>query len=157
MSRRQRVRIDEGEPFVVGGTTLVLRLASSFDGSADDDPVIERGGGLLFNRSPRVELRYPGTQFKPPRLPTEKIGKVFPWPILVAPILMGVALYALNGNPRSLLMIVMTLMMAFGNMINQSVQSKRSTNHGRFARLCKRLGLRHMRTRPYTPRTNGKG
>ena len=57
----QRVRIDEGEPFVVGGTTLVLRLASSFDGSADDDPVIERGGGLLFNRSPRVELRYPGT------------------------------------------------------------------------------------------------
>ena len=125
----QRVRIDEGEPFVVGGTTLVLRLASSFDGSADDDPVIERGGGLLFNRSPRVELRYPGTQFKPPRLPTEKIGKVFPWPILVAPILMGVALYALNGNPRSLLMIVMTPMMAFGNMINQSVQSKRSTNH----------------------------
>lgn len=26
----------------------------------------------------------------------------------------------------------------------------------RFKRLCKRLGLKHMRTRPYTPRTNGK-
>lgn len=26
----------------------------------------------------------------------------------------------------------------------------------RFARLCRRLGLRHMRTKPYTPRTNGK-
>lgn len=25
-----------------------------------------------------------------------------------------------------------------------------------FARLCRRLGLRHKRTRPYTPRTNGK-
>ena len=25
----------------------------------------------------------------------------------------------------------------------------------RFARLCRRLGLRHMRTKPYTPRTNG--
>jgi transposase InsO family protein len=25
-----------------------------------------------------------------------------------------------------------------------------------FARLCRRLGLRHRRTRPYTPRTNGK-
>lgn len=26
----------------------------------------------------------------------------------------------------------------------------------RFRRLCKRLGIRHKRTRPYTPRTNGK-
>lgn len=26
----------------------------------------------------------------------------------------------------------------------------------RFARLCRRLGLRHCRTRPYSPRTNGK-
>lgn len=26
----------------------------------------------------------------------------------------------------------------------------------RFARLCRRLGLKHQRTRPYTPRTNGK-
>ncbi len=25
-----------------------------------------------------------------------------------------------------------------------------------FARLCRRLGIRHMRTKPYTPRTNGK-
>ena len=25
-----------------------------------------------------------------------------------------------------------------------------------FAHACKRLGLRHIRTRPYTPRTNGK-
>lgn len=27
---------------------------------------------------------------------------------------------------------------------------------GRFKRLCRRLGLKHMFTRPYTPRTNGK-
>ena len=27
---------------------------------------------------------------------------------------------------------------------------------GRFRRLCRRLGLKHKRTRPYTPRTNGK-
>lgn len=26
----------------------------------------------------------------------------------------------------------------------------------RFARLCRRLGLRHLRTKPYTPQTNGK-
>lgn len=27
---------------------------------------------------------------------------------------------------------------------------------GRFARLCRRLGIRHLRTKPYSPRTNGK-
>lgn len=125
----QRVRVEEGEPFVIGGTTLVLRLARSFDGSASEEPIIERGGGLLFNRSPRVEVRYPGTLFKMPRLPTEKIGRMFPWPILIAPILMGLALYALNGNPRALLMIVMTPLMAFGNIINQAAQSKKGENH----------------------------
>ncbi len=125
----QRVRIEEGEPFVIGGTTLVLHLARSFDGSATEDPIIERGGGLLFNRSPRVEVRYPGTQFKTPRLPTEKIGKMFPWPILIAPILMGIALYLLTENPRMLLMIFMTPLMALGNIVNQSVQSKKSENH----------------------------
>ena len=26
----------------------------------------------------------------------------------------------------------------------------------RFARACKRLGIRHIRTKPYTPKTNGK-
>ncbi len=107
----------------------MLRLARSFDGSATEEPIIERGGGLLFNRSPRVEVRYPGTLFKMPRLPTEKIGRMFPWPILIAPILMGMALYALNGNPRSLLLIVMTPLMAFGNIINQSAQSKKGENH----------------------------
>ncbi|MEY2847701.1 MAG: hypothetical protein RI885_366 [Actinomycetota bacterium] len=125
----QRVRVEDGTPFVIGGTTLVLHLARSFDGSADEDPIIERGGGLLFNRSPRVEVRYPGTGFKPPRLPTEKIGKIFPWPILIAPILMGMALYALNENPRSLLLIVMTPLMALGNLLNQSVQGSKKENH----------------------------
>jgi len=125
----QRVRLEEGEPFIIGATTLVLRLARSYDGTASEEPIIERGGGLLFNRSPRVEVRYPGTGFKPPRLPTEKIGKMFPWPILITPILMGAALYTMNGNPRSLLMIVMTPLMALGNIINQSVQAKKSTNH----------------------------
>ncbi len=127
----QRVRVEDGRPFVIGATTLVVYLTNAWDGAAADDPIIERGGGLLFNRSPRVEVRYPGTRFKPPRLPTEKIGKIFPWPIMVAPILMGAALFALNGNPRSLLLIVMTPLMAFGNLINQSVQSRKSEDHER--------------------------
>lgn len=146
----QRVRIDEGQPFVIGGTTVVLRSVRAFDGSAGDEAVIERGGGLLFNRGPRVEVRYPGTAFKAPRIPTEKLAKIFPWPILVAPILMGAALYALNGNPRSLLLIVMTPLMAFGNIINQRVQSSKSENHeaGLFEKQFEQLEEDFYRSKP---------
>jgi S-DNA-T family DNA segregation ATPase FtsK/SpoIIIE len=146
----QRVRIEEGEPFVIGSTTFVLRLVRSFDGSATEEPIIERGGGLLFNRSPRVEVRYPGTRFTLPRIPTERIGKLFPWPIIVTPILMGAALYMMNGNPRSLLMIVMTPLMAFGNIINQSVQSKKTEGHeiGVFERQFEQLEEDFYRGKP---------
>ncbi|NYE21208.1 FtsK/SpoIIIE domain-containing protein [Microbacterium immunditiarum] len=146
----QRVRIEEGTPFVIGATTLVLVFARTFDGSAAEEPIIERGGGLLFNRSPRVEVRYPGTRFKPPRIPTEKIGRLFPWPILIAPILMGAALYAINENPRSLLIIVMTPLMAFGNLINQSLQSKKGENHeyGLFERQYEQLEEDFFRGKP---------
>jgi len=124
----QRVRLEPGKPFVIGGTTLVAYLAGDFDGSAED-PVLERGGGLLFNRSPRVEVRYPGTQFNPPRMPTELMQKLFPWTMLVAPIIMAGAIYAITGRERSLLLIIMTPMMALGNYINQNRQSDNKQNH----------------------------
>ncbi|QYJ05594.1 FHA domain-containing protein [Nocardioides panacisoli] len=123
----QRVRVAPGKSFVIGGTTLVLYLARDFDGV--DDPVLERGGGLLFNRSPRVDVRYPGIAHPPPRMPTEAIGKLFPWTMLVAPIIMAAAIYAITGRERALLLIFMTPMMAMGNFINQRTQTANKKNH----------------------------
>ena len=123
----QRVRIAPGKPFVIGGTRLVLYLASDFDGV--DDPVLERGGGLMFNRSPRVEVRYPGVAYPPPRMPTEVPAKLFPWIMLVAPIISAFAIYAITGRERALLLIVMTPMMALGNYINQTGSTKTKKNH----------------------------
>ena len=74
----QRVRVEDGAPFVIGGTTLVLFLTRAWDGSSAEEPIIERGGGLLFNRSPRVEVRYPGTRFKMPRLPPRRSARSSP-------------------------------------------------------------------------------
>ncbi|MGI6878952.1 FtsK/SpoIIIE domain-containing protein [Microbacterium sp. gxy059] len=124
----QRVRIEAGQPFVIGGSTLVLFYSADFDASADD-PVLERGGGLLFNRSPRVEVRYPGVEHTPPRMPTEMLSKLFPWTILVAPIIMAVSIYFITERPRALLLIFMTPLMALGNFINQRMQSKNKRNH----------------------------
>ncbi|GAA4429382.1 FtsK/SpoIIIE domain-containing protein [Georgenia halophila] len=124
----QRVRIVPGEPFVIGGTTLVLYLASDFDGSAED-PVLERGGGLLFNRSPRVEVRYPGVEHPPPRMPTEMLNKLFPWTMMVSPIIMAGAIFAITGRERALLLIIMTPMMALANFVNQRRQAGNKQNH----------------------------
>ena len=123
-----RARIEPGQQFVIGSTTFALFYSAEVE-AASEDPVLERGGGLRFNRSPRVEVRYPGEQLTPPPMPGEKLTKMFPWTMLVAPILMGVAMYLITDRPRALLMIAMTPMMAFGNFINQRIQMKNATGH----------------------------
>ncbi|WP_105566204.1 FtsK/SpoIIIE domain-containing protein [Microbacterium halophytorum] len=124
----QRVRLEPGRPFVIGGSTLVLQFSADFDAFAHD-PVLERGGGLLFNRSPRVEVRYPGEQHPPPRIPGETLSKLFPWALLVAPIITAFAIYLMTERPRALLLIVMTPLMAFANYINQRKQQNNKYGH----------------------------
>lgn len=117
-----RIQLAPGKPFVIGGTTLVMELSPEFE-MAQEDPVLERGGALLFNRSPRVEARYPGTEHPPPRLPTELQKKLFPWIALIAPVIGALAIFAITGRARSLLLVVMTPMMALGNYLNQRGQA----------------------------------
>lgn len=117
-----RLRVVPGARFTIGDTELTVALAGAFDASGPD-PVLERGGALMFNRSPRVEARYPGTAFKGPRMPKEIIQRLFPWPMLVAPILLAAALYAMTGNVRSLLVAGMMPLMLLGNFINMKTQN----------------------------------
>ncbi|MGO1265915.1 FtsK/SpoIIIE domain-containing protein [Microbacterium gubbeenense] len=123
-----RARIEPGQQFVIGATTFVLFYSADVD-AASEDPVLERGGDLQFNRSPRVEVRYPGEEKLPPRMPTEVTQKLFPWIMLVAPIIMAGAMYLMTERPRTLLLLVMTPLMAFGNFINQRMQQKNKRNH----------------------------
>ncbi len=124
----QRVRLEPGQQFVIGASTLVVALADDYDPFAGH-PVLERGGGLRFNRSPRVEERYPGVQHAPPRMPTETLMRLFPWTILIAPIIMALSIYLITERPRALLLMVMTPLMALGNFVNQRMQMKNKRNH----------------------------
>ncbi|SDS23674.1 FtsK/SpoIIIE domain-containing protein [Agrococcus carbonis] len=117
-----RLTVIPGQPFTIGESDFVVHLVGSFDASGDD-PVLERGGALMFNRSPRVEPRYPGEALKPPRIPKEITDKLFPWPMLMTPILMAGALYAMTGRARSILIAFMTPLMFLGNFINSRRQS----------------------------------
>ncbi|WP_425843919.1 FtsK/SpoIIIE domain-containing protein [Agrococcus sp. TSP3-2-1] len=117
-----RLRVVPGAPFTLGDSTLAVWLVGAFDASGPD-PVLERGGALMFNRSPRVEARYPGTAYKGPRLPKEMVERIFPWPMLVTPILLAGALFAMTNNPRSILIALMTPLMLLGNFVNMRTQN----------------------------------
>ncbi|MGV9194888.1 FtsK/SpoIIIE domain-containing protein [Microbacterium sp. MC2] len=117
-----RLRVIPGQRFVLGDTELVVRMVEDFAPQHEPDPVLERGGSLLFNRSPRVEPRYAGEELPEPRMPKELATRLFPWPMLVAPILLGLTIYFISGNVRSLVIIFMTPLMLLGNFVSQRTQ-----------------------------------
>ncbi|MDF2561568.1 MAG: hypothetical protein K0R99_3014 [Microbacterium sp.] len=115
----QRLRVIPGQTFALGDCEFVVHMVSDFDGSAAGDPVLERGGALMFNRSPRVEERFAGQDLDEPRYPRDQVSRLFPWPMLVAPILLAMTMYSITGRPASLLMAAASPMMMFGNFISQ--------------------------------------
>ncbi|GGH42956.1 FtsK/SpoIIIE domain-containing protein [Microbacterium album] len=153
----QRLRVAPGTAFVIGATTLVMYLASDFDGSSED-PVLERGGGLRFNRSPRVEVRYPGVDHPAPRIPTEMLDKLFPWTVLMAPIAMGAAIFLITERPRALLLVLMTPLMLLGNFINQRRQAgnKRTHEIQLFERQFEQLEETFFRSKPEEERARNE-
>lgn len=117
----QRLRVIPGQRFQLGDSELVISLVEGF-APVEQDPVLERGGSLLFNRSPRVEPRYVGEELEEPRMPKDPVSRLFPWPMLVAPIILGIALFSITNQPRTLLIVAMTPMMLLGNFISQRTQ-----------------------------------
>ncbi|MGH3690161.1 MAG: FtsK/SpoIIIE domain-containing protein [Microbacterium sp.] len=115
----QRLRVIPGQTFALGDCEFVVHMVSDFDGSATGDPVLERGGALMFNRSPRVEERFTGQDLDEPRYPRDQPSRLFPWPMLVAPILLAVTMFSLTQRPASLLIAAASPMMMFGNFISQ--------------------------------------
>ena len=121
----QRLRIVEGESFTLGGSELALHFVANFD-DLGDDPVLERGGSLLFNRSPRLEPRYPGEELKGPQYPREDNSQMFPWAMMAAPVLIGGGLFLFTNNPRSLFIMLLFPIMMIGNYLMQKMRLNKS-------------------------------
>jgi S-DNA-T family DNA segregation ATPase FtsK/SpoIIIE len=116
-----RLRVVPGQVVTLGDTAITITRVASRDDEVD--PVLERGGALMFNRSPRVEVRYPGKAYPYPKVPTEITPRMFPWPMVVSPIMLGFAMFAFTGRPYALLMIVMTPMMMLANYFSGKSQT----------------------------------
>jgi S-DNA-T family DNA segregation ATPase FtsK/SpoIIIE len=116
----QRVRVLPGQRITIGATEVSFALVPRT--ATDEALVLERGGALMFNRSPRVEDRYAGQEFRHPVIPNEADPRIFPWPMIMAPVLLGFAMFAMTQRPTSLLIVAMAPLMMLGNFIGQRTQ-----------------------------------
>ncbi|QTX05506.1 FtsK/SpoIIIE domain-containing protein [Agromyces archimandritae] len=116
----QRVRVIPGQVYTLGDTEISIVPVQTHE--AEDDPVLERGGALMFNRSPRVEVRYPGTKHPHPAVPKETTPRMFPWPMVVAPVLLGVTMFIVTERPMSLMIAFMSPLMMLGNYYSSHTQ-----------------------------------
>ena len=116
----QRLRVIPGQRIVIGDSEVTITPVGTRETGGEE--VLERGGALMFNRSPRVEVRYQGTEYPHPKVPTESQPRLFPWPMIVAPMLLGFAMFAMTNRPASLLVVFMSPLMMLGNFVGQHTQ-----------------------------------
>ena len=105
-----RIDLEDGGTVRVGDT--VLRAAIAAPAAAVE---ARPSGPIAFNRSPRVESRYPGQEYATPAPPTEQDAQPFPWLALAAPVLVGVVgVVALGRNAGMLLLAAASPLLMVG-------------------------------------------
>ena len=116
-----RVRVDTAARVVVGDTTLVVERRTD---TTRISGVAPKAGPVAFTRSPRVEERYAGQELQAPDAPQEPEPRDFPVLALVAPVLLGLAMYLVTRRPTSLLMCAMSPLMLGTNFLTQGRQAR---------------------------------
>ena len=115
-----RIDLENGAKVRVGDTVLEAVIAESADdaGTGHDGPV-------AFNRSPRVDPRFPGDKLVAPKLPSEQDRQPFPWLVLAAPLIMGPVMFMITQNATSLIFLAMSPLLVAGNFLAQRATRKR--------------------------------
>ncbi|MCW4384917.1 FtsK/SpoIIIE domain-containing protein [Salinibacterium sp. SYSU T00001] len=133
-----RVSLTSGQTVTLGDTVLRIEL---FVRSTPVETAT-RVGPIAFNRSPRIEARYPGEQYDGPDVPRESEPIGFPWLALVAPLLMGPILYAFTQSPLSLVFVALSPIMMAGTYFTQRMRERRKLKADieKFTRKLSQLG-----------------
>ncbi|MHA6667521.1 FtsK/SpoIIIE domain-containing protein [Homoserinimonas sp. A447] len=117
-----RLVVTETETVLVGDSELEITVAETVASNG----LVQRAGPVMFNRSPRVESRYPGRTFSAPEVPSEKDDDPFPWLAMVAPVLLGVSMWMIFNRPAALLFVLMSPLMLIGNFFMNKSKNKRN-------------------------------
>ncbi|WP_234698518.1 FtsK/SpoIIIE domain-containing protein [Lacisediminihabitans changchengi] len=116
-----RLRVEHAETLLIGDSEVRITLATTgvIVGAAPT------AGPIFFNRSPKVEKRYAGQQFAGPEVPAEKPDQPFPLLAMIAPVMMGGAMFILSHQITSLLFVAMSPIMLIGNFMTGKTREKR--------------------------------
>ncbi len=117
-----RVDLEDGSTVRLGDTVLLAEIAAPTDVEE-----VDLSAPVAFNRSPRVEPRYPGQEYIAPAPPSEQDAQPFPWVILAAPILIGlVMVFLLPGRGLTMLVFVAAApLLMIGTWLTTRAQRKR--------------------------------
>jgi len=115
-----RVDMEDGTTVRVGDSLLLAELAGGVEPAG-----ATASGPVGHNRSPRVESRYPGTEFIAPKVPGERDPQPFPWVALIAPLVLG-AVFAFTGRGiQSLLFVAASPILMLGTFLSTRAARKR--------------------------------
>lgn len=117
-----RVDVEDGSSVRLGDTLLRAEFAAT--ASTDD---VDPSEPVAFNRSPRVESRYPGREFVAPAPPTEQDAQPFPWLVLAAPILIGATMILLfpQRGAQLIIFVAAAPLLMIGTWLTARAQRKR--------------------------------
>ncbi len=113
---------EPGQALVVGPCLLELTVPTRPDASLSRSP---QGATLDFNRPPRMRPAPRKTEFHLPTEPKRPEKQMFPWPMMLMPLVIGPAMYYFTRSPLSLLICALMPMMAIGNMMGGRRQAKK--------------------------------
>ncbi|HRV69136.1 MAG TPA: FtsK/SpoIIIE domain-containing protein [Marmoricola sp.] len=104
-----RLTLRSGEVVTVGDSAFQVTLLQGAGRSTK--------GPVEFIRPPVVVPRHDGLEFELPQAPERPRPQRFPMIALIAPLLMGVVLFAITKNPASVLFIALSPIMMIGAVV----------------------------------------
>lgn len=91
----------------------------------------EDGGGLAFNRPPRIAPPSPATMFRLPTVPKPSDARPFPWAMALLPLVGAVSLALLRGSTLYLFMALLTPLVLVGSYSSDRRHGRRSHRRAR--------------------------
>ena len=114
-----RVAVVSSDRITLGDTTFTV-VATAHAGA------VEQSGVVHFNRSPRLDPTYPGIKLKAPEPPEKPRPARLPYLALLAPLIMGGVLLAVNpGNPLSVVFIALSPLILIAGFIDNLIQGRK--------------------------------
>ncbi|NYI40604.1 FtsK/SpoIIIE domain-containing protein [Demequina lutea] len=114
-----RATLAQGDRITVGATDMTITRAAAIDRAVPSTPTVP------FTRSPRVVPPLPAEEIALPSPPTQPTPRPFPRTALLAPVMLGFAMYLMTGRMLSLVFVAMSpLMMVGGFLDNRHHQRK---------------------------------